>query len=269
MQVEDWAEFIKNVLSSSAFKAVAMAALRARYHKAVTLADGTHDGGVDAWIALSDRPDGRVPVQFHSGRSVDWNQKLTEDIEKPLVRDCPAKRLFFVCAQTPSPVKVKQVLADLEVSHGIVVTLLDARDLASEAHRPEVSDALGKVAMVPLTSRPPATVTAGDDARLAFIFFHEAAGDFRAEVARCALMSCLADLSPSLPVDDVIERAIRVVGGEQSLRWLFRRAFAALVTDGKASEENGSAIPSRDLVTIVTGLRAAQAPRRRNYATTA
>ena len=78
MFLEDWIELIKHGLSPTAFKEVAIAALRVLHHRPVELTDGTGDGGVDAWITFAS---GRVPVQLHSGRAVDWPKNLTPDIE--------------------------------------------------------------------------------------------------------------------------------------------------------------------------------------------
>jgi hypothetical protein len=241
MQIEDWAEFIKNVLSPSAFKTVGVAALRVLYQRPVVLTDGTGDGGVDAWLELSSAPSGRVPVQFHAGRSVEWFRKLADDIEKPAVQKAAARRLFFVCAQTPTTDKIQKVEAELEREHGIMVTVVDARALASQVHEPAVAEALAKV-----YPGPPATlaVTAGDaaqDAQLSFVFFHQASGDFRTEVMRSALSACLAQIDGSIDTEELLRRALSVVGGSDDLRRPFRRELEALTSEGKVIVEGGRA----------------------------
>jgi hypothetical protein len=239
MQIEDWAEFIKNVLSPSAFKTVGVVALRVLYQRSVVLTDGTGDGGVDAWLELSPSPSGRVPVQFHAGRTVPWFSKLADDIAKPAVQEAEAKRLFFVCAQTPTTDKIQKVVAELEQAHGIAVTVIDARALASLVHEAAMIEALAKV--YPGTPMAPAAPTGStpQDAQLAFLFFHQASGDFRTEVVRSALSACLAQVDGPVDTEDLIQRSLSVVGGADELRRLFRRELEALTSEGKVLVEGG------------------------------
>ena len=131
MHLEEWTRFIGYVLAEPAFKTVATAALHALYQRPVIVTDGTGDGGVDAWIEMGAA--GRVPVQFHSGISRDWQDKLLEDLEKPAVKAAAARRLLFVCGQTPTDQVVRRRKAEIETSHGIAVEVIDARAIASLA----------------------------------------------------------------------------------------------------------------------------------------
>lgn len=254
MQLEDWTELIKNVLGPSAFKTVGAAALHALYLRPVVVTDGTGDGGVDAWIEISAAPAGRVPVQFHSGRAVEWYDKLREDLGKPAVRDAPARRLFFVCAQTPTEDAVRRRKAEFERSHGIAVEVIDARAIASLA----LSDA---TVLAPLRSYLPA-VPIGEASRLpsvaegtqlAFVFFHEESAEFREEIARSALTTSLVRSREPLEVEEVLDRALSVFGGERHLRRMFRRQLTALVDGGAAILREGRLSPSADLVRRVEG----------------
>jgi hypothetical protein len=258
MQIEDWAELIKNVLSPSAFKTVGVAALRALYQRPVTLADGPGDGGVDAWIELSSFPSVRAPVQFHSGRSVPWDRKLAEDIDKPMVKNAPARRLFFVCAQTPTSDKVQRIVADLEQSRGIVVTVVDARGIASQVHDPAVAEALGSVTpVVPGRPRPRAD-SVHQGTQLAFLFFHAVSGDFRSEVVRSALTACLAQSTSPLPIEDLLGQALALVGGAPDLRRLFRRELEALAAEGKVLADGVLVRATDDVVRVTNGLLGAR-----------
>lgn len=254
MQIEDWVEFIKNVLSPSAFKEVGLAALRVLYQKPVLLADGTGDGGVDAWIQLSEGPAGRIPVQFHAGRAIEWDRKLRDDVTKAAIQGAPARRLFFVCAQTPTAEKMQRVVAEIERAHGVAVTVVDARGLASQAHDPVVAEALGRVVPLPVATGTAAEGGTPRHAHVAFVFFHSATGDFRAEVVRSALMACLARAETPIPTEEVLDQAISMVGGNIDLRRLFRRELEALVAEGKAHLQGGSVRASGELTIVVQGL---------------
>ncbi|EYF01581.1 hypothetical protein [Chondromyces apiculatus] len=254
MQLEDWTELIKNVLGPSAFKTVGALALRALYQREVIVTDGTDDGGADAWIKISETPTGRIPVQFHSGRSVKWHAKLLEDVNKRAVQDAPARRLFFMCAQTPTEDAVRQQKVDLEVSHGILVEIIDARAIATvalrdpavfaslRAHLPE-SPAAG-------ADNPPSVA---DEAQLAFVFFHDESGSFRKEVARSVLAVSLVHAREPADKEEVLDRALARLGGEKHLRGLLRQELTALVTSGDAIQEEGRVRPSADLVRRVQG----------------
>ncbi len=229
MLVEDWVELIKNVLSPSAFKDVAMAALRALYSKPVKLADGTGDDGVDAWIEL---PSGKVPVQFYAGRAEEWDAKLARDLE---THDLLKKsgRMFFLCAQTPAAESQQKKVAQLETAYHVTITVIDARGIASTAHDPEVIAALSRsVPVVPL-ERAPRPWNPAVDARLAFTFFHQKSGDFRAEVARSVLSACLVGGGEPIPTETLLSMAIDAAGIGDSVRRSFRRELEALAEERK------------------------------------
>ena len=208
MLVEDWVELIKNVLSPSAFKEVATAALRALYGKPVVLADGTGDDGVDAWLEL---PSGRVPVQFYAGRAEAWDAKLTRDLE---THDLLKKsgRLFFVCAQTPTALAQQHKVAQLETTYGVTITLIDARGIASTTHEPDVLAALSRSVPVLPVERAPRAWDPAVDVRLAFTFFHQQSGDLRAEVARSVLSACLVGANEPIPTETLLDQAITAAG---------------------------------------------------------
>lgn len=254
MQLEDWTELIKNVLAPSAFKTVSALALHALYQRKVIVTDGTGDGGVDAWIEISETPTGRVPVQFHAGRSVDWYDKLLQDVSKPAVRDAPARRFFFMCAQTPTEDAVVRRTAEIEGSHGVQVKVIDARVIASLAlDHPAVFAALRKyLPQVPAAGaeQPPSIA---EEAQLAFVFFHDESGSFRKEVARSVLVVTLVRAKEPAETEELLDRALATLGGEKHLRGLFRRELAALVASGDAIQEKGRVRPSAELVQRVQG----------------
>lgn len=254
MQIDDWTAFISNVLGPSAFKTVSALALHTLYRREVIVTDGTGDGGVDAWINISETPAGRIPVQFHSGRSVDWYDKLMQDVNKPAVRAAPARRLFFMCAQIPTEDAVRRRRAEIERSHDILVELIDARAIASLA--------LGDPAVfASLRAYLPEAPTAGTDrppsiaegAQLAFVFFHDASGSFRKEVARSVLAVSLVRTKEATDTEELLDRALAALGGEKHLRRLFRQELATLVTRGEAMLEEGQVRPSADLVRRIQG----------------
>lgn len=233
MLVEDWVEHIKNTLGPSAFKDVALAALRVHYGRPVVLTDGTGDDGVDAWIQFST---GDVPVQFHAGTSEPWYDKLTGDIKgSATIRTHSSRRLFFVCAQTPKPEAQQAKLAKIEKDYGLQVTLIDARGIASVAHEREVLAALSRTVGAVLGAPPERRPNAAQEARLAFALFHEKGGDFRAEVLRSVLAACLHHATEPVPVEALLDQAIATVGGARALRRAFRQELDSLTQDGSAT----------------------------------
>lgn len=258
MVTEDWVELIKNVLSPSAFKEVAMAALRAQHGVPVLLADGTGDGGVDAWIDL---PSGRIPVQFHAGRAQAWDAKLARDLgAHDVLRE--HGRMFFVCAQTPAlDTRLKQV-ARLEREHGVTITVMDAREIASMASDPQVLAALSRVVGITPAERASRRSDAALDARLAFMFFHDKSGDFRAEVARSVLSACLLRESEPIEMDKLLERAIDAAGIPGAVRRPFRQELEALATEGMVEVRDGRVAATstlREITQSVLDIQAAAA----------
>lgn len=255
MLLDDWTSLIQNVLSPGAFKTVAAAALHSLYQRPVKITDGPGDGGVDAWIDLHGS---LIPVQFHSGLAVEWHAKLAQDLEKPGVRAADSKRLFFLCAQTPQPEAVRRRLADLEVKTSIAVELIDARQIAQAAlESPDVLAPLLEFLPSRPDQRPPAASSMADDAKLAFVFFHDEAADFREEVARCCIKSALARNTGGLEEESLLDQALVAVGGEGHLRGLFRRQAASLIESGLVARVDGKLVPSTDLVRDVLGKWAA------------
>jgi hypothetical protein len=254
VQIEDWTELIKNVLGPSAFKTVGALAIRSLYQREAIVTDGPGDGGVDAWIQISEGPTGRVPVQFHAGRAVEWHVKLRQDVAKPAVRGAPSRRLFFVCAQTPTDEAVRRRRAEIEVSYGVMVEVIDARAIASLAlSDPTVFASLRTYlpeAPAVEAARPPSAI---EGAQLAFVFFHEASGDFRAEVARSVLAITLVRAREPVDKEELLDRALVVLGGEKHLRRLFRRELEALAACGQAILNDSHVRPSDDLVRRVNG----------------
>ena len=248
MLTEDWVELIKNVLSPSAFKDVAMAALRVLYSAPVVLADGTGDGGVDAWINL---PAGRVPVQFYAGRTEPWETKLARDLgTHETLRN--SKRLFFVCAQTPAvewrQTEVRQKkLAQLTATYGVEILLLDARTIATAAAETSVLSLLCRFAGIPLAEREARPPSPSVVARLAFAFFHEKSGDFRAEVARSVISACLLHAPEPIPKDALVAEAIEAAGVVTEAGWSFSRELQAMEAEGEVVIEAGRVSASEGL----------------------
>ena len=248
MLVENWVELIKNVLSPSAFKDVAMAGLRVLYGKPVVLADGTGDDGVDAWIEL---PSGRVPVQFYAGRTEAWDVKLARDLG---THDLLKKsgRLFFVCAQTPAAVSQQSKVAQLETTYGVSITMIDARGIASTTHEPEVRAALARSVPVLPVEAAPRVWDPAVDARLAFTFFHQQSGDFRAEVARSVLSACLVGAVAPIPTETLLDQAIAAAGIGDSIRHAFRRELEALAEERLVEITAGHVSATGELKALTT-----------------
>lgn len=243
MLLEDWVEHIKNVLSPSSFKDVAVAALRVLYGKQVLLSDGKGDDGVDAWIEL---PSGRAPVQFHAGRSEEWDAKLERDLgAHELLRK--SGRMFFVCAQTPAAGSMEKKVAQLEMTHGVTIKVIDARIIASMASDPDVLAALSRSAPTAPAQRPERPRDPAEDARLAFAFFHEKSGDFRAEVARSVLSACLLRADEPIPTEALLDRAIEAAGIGGSVRHAFRVELRALAELGKVEVNAGRVAATSEL----------------------
>lgn len=241
MLTEAWVDLIKNALSPSAFKDVGMAALRGLYNAKVELTDGTGDDGVDGWIEL---PSGRVPVQFQSGRSEAWDAKLGRDLAKHALLKASG-RMFFLCAQTPeSPLKK---LAELEALHGVTITMIDARGIASETTNPEVLASLHRFAGLPLAERPEGAWNPALGARLAFTFFHEKSGDFRAEVARSVIAACLLRATESMPKDVLVDTALEAAGIGAGMAWAFSRELEVMTTNGDVVVDAGRVSASAEL----------------------
>ncbi len=248
MLTEDLVELIKNVLSPSAFKDVAMAALRGLYGANVVLADGTGDGGVDAWIEL---PSDRVPVQFYAGRTEEWDAKLARDLASHALLKASG-RLFFVCAQTPAPALQQKKLAQLETAHGVLVTMIDARGIASEVTNPEVLALLCRFAGIPLAQQALGPWSPAIGARLAFTFFHEKSGDFRADVARSVISACLFRAPEPISKDALVDEAIDATGIGAGAAWSFSRELEAMETSGDVVVEAGRVTASKRLKAFTT-----------------
>ncbi|AKT39768.1 hypothetical protein [Chondromyces crocatus] len=245
MLTNDWVEFIKNVLSPSAFNEVALATLRALYGTPVLLADGTGDGGADAWIEFQA---GRKPVQLHSGLKEAWDVKLSGALDRyELLRT--SGRLFFVCAQTPAAPEPK--LAQLEMKYGVVIKFYDARSIASLAAEPdrypEVYAVLARIIGASAARATPRPWSPSVDARLAFTFFHENSGDFRAEVARSVLAACLYRTSTPISVDALLSHAVDAAGIGTSVRRLFRRELDTLAAEGLVEVREAEVAATRTL----------------------
>jgi hypothetical protein len=235
MLIENWVEFIKGVVSDSAFKEIGVAALRLLYGRPIRLSDGTGDGGVDAWMDVS--PTKRVPVQFHSGRSIPWHRKLDEDLEKPLVKQ--STLLYFVTGQTPEEIEVMRKKAELRDRLGIEVEVLTARHVASFANQPSVLDLLSKISGVHASSGERPGPTRELDARLSFWFFHEKSGEFREEVARSLLAASLVRADDPIAVERLIDDALALMGGESRHRGLIRRQLEKYIEDGTVVRDGG------------------------------
>jgi hypothetical protein len=252
MLTEDWVELIKNVLSPTAFRDVAMAALRVLYGSPVVLADGTGDGGVDAWIEL---PSGRVPVQFHAGRSEPWETKLARDLAThEVLRRHP--RLFFVCAQTPTVEAQQQALGRLKETYAVEVLLLDARVIATTARETPVLSLLSRWAGIPLAERDVRSPSPSDVARLAFAFFHEKSGDFRAEVARSVISACLHQAPAPLSRDALLTKAADIL---PEAAWSLDRELQAMEAEGEVIAGEGGVTASEKLRTFTQAALALQA----------
>jgi hypothetical protein len=143
MQIEEWIEVTKNLTGPSEFRQIGLRFLRDFFECLVVSTDGTGDGGIDAWVMLRNEPPVRVAAQFHSGKSVSWESKLVADLRTmSKFRDAlPADdarrldftKLFFVCAQTPSPTHVETIAQEMQAAHGIAVRVFDAKAIASVA----------------------------------------------------------------------------------------------------------------------------------------
>lgn len=254
MLMDNWVEFIKNVIADSAFKDVAIAALRLLYGRPVRLSDGTGDGGVDAWMDVS--PTNRVPVQFHAGRSKTWESKLNEDLAKPIVREC--KSLYFVTAQTPETIEVKRKKANIKGDLGIDLEVVDARDIASFAHEPTVLEMLERVSNVHSSADKPISKHPEIDARLSFWLFHENTVHFRAEVARSVLAACLIHCDVPIPLDDLLTNALELMGGDKRHRRLLLNQIDHFVQVGGVLRDAHGIRATESLIQRTRGVLGAQ-----------
>lgn len=128
MHLDEWVRIVKSI-GPTRFKDVGTAFLRERFGRPVQYADGTGDGGVDAWVILSDEPRVWRAAQFYAGEG-DWGRKLEEDVGKlaefrrrvPEDRQSDFETLYFVCGQQPSATTFEVVASELRRRHGVVVT---------------------------------------------------------------------------------------------------------------------------------------------------
>jgi hypothetical protein len=256
MTVDEWVSLVKGV-GPDAFKAIALAFLRERYGRSVQYADGTGDGGVDAWVLLSVEPRVRVAAQFHAGQS-NWKTKLSEDLDamvafrKSLAATDPSvgdfRRLLFVCTQTPTAVSVENVVRDVFIEHGISIEVLDARSIVSVAleHRGELWRLLAQqlpgynAASTPL-------VDPRDEARLAFAFFDTAPDLYRRAVAKSALATVLHRQSTPCPRDLLLEETASLLGFAAPTS-LVRHALRDLTSERLVEEEGDSIRATHELV---------------------
>lgn len=244
MRLEEWVDFVRNAVGPAEFRSIALEFLREHYRGAtVILADGTGDGGVDAWVVLSSEPRVRLAAQLHAGKAKPWDLKLREDaralrdLRERLDPDDPRRldhgRLLFVCTQTPSAIKKEELNAALQRDYGVSVEVFDARAIASEAvhGRGRVLDllarqipAVGEVGARPLPN-------ARDEVLLAFAFFHEQPAKYRWEVAKSAIATVLHRHRGGLPRSELLSAAAELL--RLSSDRLLQRALRNLEREGK------------------------------------
>jgi hypothetical protein len=129
-----------------------------------------------------------------------------------------------------------------------IANVITASDIASCATDAAVLEALRKVSGIHTSGHSPPKHHAEIEARLAFWFFHETSGDFRAEVARSILSTCLVHTNVPLRKEELLTRALELVGYQVQLKGLFRRQIDAFLVDGKLTENAGVLSPSATIV---------------------
>jgi hypothetical protein len=270
MHVDEWTRLVKQV-GPSRFKALAVAFLREHFRRPVVYTDGTGDGGVDAWVVLSEEPLQRRAVQMFAGES-DWVSKLEGDVRKlvelrkilPPERAADTRSLLFLCTQTPSAVKFEQVAEHLRATYDVAVRNFDARAIAGQA--------LDKRTVFELLSRElPAwgakqteRLGAHDEALLAFSLFHEAPSKFRWAVAKAAVATVLhrdgeceaetlaakaGDILGLAEARTLIERTVRNLANEQLVT---RNGSLVAASDALTNRTKGTlACAESDRLTLV------------------
>jgi hypothetical protein len=197
MDLDEWTRLVKHV-GPSRFKPLAVAFLREHFGRPVEYADGTGDGGVDAWVVLAEEPLHRRAVQMFAGES-DWVSKLESDVRKlvalrqilPPERAADTRSLLFVCTQTPSAVKFEEVAEHHHAAHDVVVRKFDARAIAAQALEKRTVFELLSRELPEWGAKETERLGAHDEALLAFSLFHEAPSKFRWAVAKAAVATVL------------------------------------------------------------------------------
>jgi hypothetical protein len=266
MNLDEWVALVKT-MGPGDFKLVAVQFLREFFGCAVQYADGTGDGGVDAWVALQQEPRVRRAAQFYAG-SGDWESKLSEDVETfASFRDSLPEDgrgdfeiLLFVCTQTPSATKFEMVAEGLRQKHKVVARLLDARAIASLAlqNRTRLLDLLAE--------RLPGWRVGGgnepsalEETLAAFSFFHSSPSKYRWAVAKSGLTTVLHRKGNTSREELLRETSLLLGLREDST--LPAHALRNLASEGLVSvdETSGKVHASEDLVSRTsTTLKIAQ-----------
>lgn len=236
MDLDEWTRLVKQV-GPSRFKALAVAFLREHFRRPVEYTDGTGDGGVDAWVVLSEEPLQRRAVQMFAGES-DWVSKLESDVRKlvalrqtlPPERAADTRSLLFVCTQTPSAVKFEEVAEELRATYDVAVRNFDARAIAAQALEKRTVFELLSREVPEWGAKQTERLGAHDEALLAFSLFHEAPSKFRWAVAKAAVATVLhrdgecdeetlttkaGDILGLAEAKTLIERTVRNLANEQ------------------------------------------------------
>ncbi len=236
MDLDEWTRLVKQV-GPSRFKALAVAFLREHFRRPVAYTDGTGDGGVDAWVVLSEEPLQRRAVQMFAGES-DWVSKLESDVRKlvalrqtlPPERAADTRSLLFLCTQTPSAVKFEEVAEYLRATYDVAVRNFDARAIAAQALEKRTVFELLSREVPEWGAKQTERLGAHDEALLAFSLFHEAPSKFRWAVAKAAAATVLhrdgecdeetlaakaGDILGLAEAKTLIERTVRNLANEQ------------------------------------------------------
>lgn len=219
MNLDEWVDLLKNVIGPGEFRPIAIEFLRNYYGGAIQYADGTGDGGVDAWVILNSEPSVRIPAQFHAGRGEPWDHKLSADVEvlrgfrERLAPDDPRRldlsRVLFVCTQSPSALKVEELNAELQRAHGFSIQVFDARAIASSAiqTRGPLLDLLAQRLPGAGERAERELPDARDEMLLAFAFFHTQPTKYRWEVSKSAIATILHRNPGGMPQARLLDEA--------------------------------------------------------------
>jgi hypothetical protein len=207
---DEWVDLIKTTIGPPEFKGIGLEFLREHFSRAVLYTDGKGDGGVDAWVVLQSEPQVRLAGQFHAGKSQEWDAKLEGDLRAfcayrdSLREDDVArqdfKRLFFVTSQVTDATYVELRTQELFDTWAVRVTVCDARAIAALALENKAGLWRLLARRVPgydATATP--TLSARDEALLAFSFFHEEPAKYRWAVAKSAIATVLHRHAGELP----------------------------------------------------------------------
>lgn len=258
MTLDEWVDLIKSTIGPADFKRIGVEFLREHFGRTIQYSDGKGDGGIDSWVIFRSEPEVRHAGQFHAGKSQDWDVKLAADLKAftryrdSFKEDDPSrhdfKRMYFVTSQVTDATFVETRTQELFDIWGVTVRVFDARAIASLALQNKGELWRQLVHRIPgyeETATP--SLSARDEALLAFAFFHDKPAKYRKAVAKSAIATVLHRHAGKLTCDVLSAESVtllQLAPGSRLIDWALRD----LKSEHLIELDNGDVTASPELI---------------------